>query len=95
MFGTPRAIAITSKAPHPAAARVFVDYWLSTKSMEILVKEVGEYVLAPGIYPPIGGHGQGQGGCDPRALRRGDPEVGQPVQEDLRRKVAMEIRIQG
>lgn len=55
MFGTPRAIAITSKAPHPAAARVFVDYWLSTKSMEILAKEVGEYVLAPGIYPPIDG----------------------------------------
>lgn len=55
MFGTPRAIAITSKAPHPAAARVFVDYWLSKKSMEILAKEVGEYVLAPGIYPPIDG----------------------------------------
>ena len=55
MLGTPRAIAITSRAPHPAAARVFVDYWLSTKSMEILAKEVGEYVLAPGIYPPIDG----------------------------------------
>lgn len=55
MFGTPRAIAITSKAPHPAAARAFVDYWLSKKSMEILAKEVGEYVLAPGIYPPITG----------------------------------------
>ena len=23
--------------------------------MEILAKEVGEYVLAPGIYPPIAG----------------------------------------
>lgn len=55
MFGTPRAIAVTSKAPHPAAARLFVDYWLSKKSMEILAKEVGEYVLAPGIYPPIEG----------------------------------------
>ena len=53
MFGTPRAIAITSKAPHPAAARVFVDYWLSKKSMEMLAKDVGEYVLAPGVYPPI------------------------------------------
>ena len=60
MFGTPRAIAITSKAPHPAAARVFVDYWLSTKSMEILAKEVGEYVLAPGIYPPIDGMDKAQ-----------------------------------
>lgn len=55
MMGTPRAIAVTSKAPHPAAARAFVDYWLSKKSMEILAKDVGEYVLAPGIYPPIDG----------------------------------------
>jgi len=55
MMGTPRAIAVTSKAPHPNAARVFVDYWLSKKSMEILAKDVGEYVLAPGVYPPIEG----------------------------------------
>ena len=55
MFGPPRAIAVTSKAPHPNAARLFVDYWLSKKSMEILAKEVGEYVLAPGIFPPIEG----------------------------------------
>ncbi len=60
MLGTPRAIAITSKAPHPAAARVFVDYWLSKKSMEMLAKEVGEYVLAPGIYPPIDGMDKAQ-----------------------------------
>lgn len=55
MFGTPRAIAITSKAPHPNAARAFVDYWLSKKSMEMLARDVGEYVLAPGVYPPIEG----------------------------------------
>lgn len=55
LLGTPRAIAVTSKAPHPNAARVFVDYWLSKKSMEILAKDVGEYVLAPGIYPPVDG----------------------------------------
>ena len=55
MLGTPRAIAVTSKAPHPAAARAFVDYWLSRKSMEILARDVGEYVLAPGVYPPIAG----------------------------------------
>jgi iron(III) transport system substrate-binding protein len=53
LLGTPRAIAVTSKAPHPAAARAFVDYWLSRKSMEILAKDVGEYVLAPGVFPPI------------------------------------------
>lgn len=55
LMGTPRAIAVTSKAPHPAAARAFVDYWLSKKSMEILARDVGEYVLAPGVYPPIDG----------------------------------------
>lgn len=55
MMGTPRAIAVTSKAPHPNAARLFVDYWLSKKSMEILAKDVGEYVLAPGVFPPIAG----------------------------------------
>lgn len=55
LFGTPRAIAVTSKAPNPNAARAFVDYWLSKKSMEMLAKEVGEYVLAPGIYPPVDG----------------------------------------
>ncbi len=55
MMGTPRAIAVVSKAPHPNAARLFVDYWLSKKSMEMLAKDVGEYVLAPGVYPPIDG----------------------------------------
>lgn len=55
MFGTPRAIAVTSKAPHPNAARLFVDYWLSKKAMDMLARDVGEYVLAPGVFPPIDG----------------------------------------
>ena len=55
MMGTPRAIGVAAKAPHPNAARQFVDYWLSRKSMEILAKDVGEYVLAPGVFPPIDG----------------------------------------
>ena len=55
MLGSPRAIAVTSKAPHPNAARAFVDYWLSKKSMAMLATKVGEYVLAPGVYPPIDG----------------------------------------
>ncbi|RPI47446.1 MAG: extracellular solute-binding protein [Betaproteobacteria bacterium] len=58
MLGTPRAIGVAAKAPHPNAARVFVDYWLSKKSMEMLAKDVGEYVLAPGVYPPIAGIGE-------------------------------------
>jgi iron(III) transport system substrate-binding protein len=55
MLGTPRAIAVASKAPHPNAARLFVDYWLSKKAMGMLAKDVGEYVLAPGVFPPIDG----------------------------------------
>lgn len=55
MLGTPRAIAVASKAPHPSAARLFVDYWLSRKAMGMLAKDVGEYVLAPGVFPPIDG----------------------------------------
>jgi iron(III) transport system substrate-binding protein len=55
MMGSPRAIGISIKAPNPSAARVFVDYWLSRKSAEILARDVGEYVLAPGVFPPIDG----------------------------------------
>ena len=55
LMGTPRAIGISSTAPHPAAARLFIDYWLSKKAMGMLAKDVGEYVLAPGVYPPIDG----------------------------------------
>jgi iron(III) transport system substrate-binding protein len=55
LMGTPRAIGISVKAPHPAAAREFVDYWLSKKAMSMLATDVGEYVAAPGVYPPIEG----------------------------------------
>ena len=58
LMGTARAMAVTSKAPHPNAARVFVDYWLSRKAMEMLAQKVGEYVLAPGVFPPIDGIAQ-------------------------------------
>jgi iron(III) transport system substrate-binding protein len=55
LMGTPRAIGISSTAPHPAAARAFIDYWLSKKAMSMLANDVGEYVAAPGVYPPIEG----------------------------------------
>jgi iron(III) transport system substrate-binding protein len=53
LLGTPRAIAISKVAPHPNSAKVFIDFWLSKKSMKILAEKVGENVLYPGIYPPI------------------------------------------
>ncbi len=55
LMGTPRAMGISSKAPHPVAAKKFLDYWLSKDAMTILAKDVGEYVLAPGVFPPIDG----------------------------------------
>lgn len=33
LLGTPRAMALTAKAPHPAAGRAFMDYWLDRKSV--------------------------------------------------------------
>jgi len=55
MLGTPRGISIASSAPHPNAARLFVDYWLSKDTMKTLAEKVGEYVLYSGVYPPIPG----------------------------------------
>ena len=55
MLGSPRAIAITSSAPNPRAAEAFLEYWLSDGAMSILANDVGEYVLTPGVYPPIPG----------------------------------------
>lgn len=45
-------IGIQAKAPHPNAARLFEDFFISREGMEILAKE-GEFVTAKGLYPPI------------------------------------------
>lgn len=55
LLGSPRAIAVASSASNPAGAQAFVDYWLSQEAMQLLADEVGEYVLTPGVYPPIEG----------------------------------------
>jgi len=55
LFGTTRAMAVAAKAPNPQGAKVFVDYWLGKQAMQLLADKVGEYVLAPGVYPPIAG----------------------------------------
>lgn len=55
VMGSPRAIGISAKAPHPESARAFMDYWLSKDAAGLLAKNVGEYVLAPGVFPPIDG----------------------------------------
>lgn len=55
LLGTPRAIALVKKSPHPEAGKVFLDWWLGKDAMGMLAKDVGEYVLAPGVFPPIAG----------------------------------------
>ncbi len=55
LLGTTRGIAIAANAPNPEAAKVFVDYWLSQQAMQLLADKVGEYVLTPGVFPPIDG----------------------------------------
>ncbi len=55
LFGTTRAMALAAKAPNPAGGKVFIDYWLSKKAMQLLADKVGEYVLTPGVFPPIAG----------------------------------------
>jgi iron(III) transport system substrate-binding protein len=55
LLGTPRGIAVAASASHPNAAKLFVDYWLSRDAMQMLADKVGEYVLHPGVYPPIDG----------------------------------------
>jgi iron(III) transport system substrate-binding protein len=55
LLGSPRGIALAAKAPNPNAARLFIDFWLSKGAMQMLADKVGEYVLAPGVFPPIAG----------------------------------------
>jgi len=55
LLGTPRGIAISASAKNPNAAKLFIDFWLTQKAMGKLSAEVGEYVLAPGVFPPIDG----------------------------------------
>jgi len=55
MLGSPRAIAITKDAPHRKDAEAFLEFWLGKSAASQLANDVGEYVLAPGVYPPIPG----------------------------------------
>jgi len=55
VMGAPRAIGISATARNMEGARQFVDYWLSAYAGRILADDVGEYVLTPGVFPPIPG----------------------------------------
>lgn len=52
MLGDGQYIGISSKPPHPNAAKLFIDYFLSDEGMKILA-QVGETVTRKGIYPAL------------------------------------------
>ena len=53
-LGDGNFIGLTTKAPHPNAGKLYIDYFLGQESMEIMAK-VGEFVNRRGVYPPIPG----------------------------------------
>ena len=53
-LGDGNYIGLTAKAPHPNAAKLYIDYFLGQESSEIMAN-VGEFVNRRGIYPPIEG----------------------------------------
>jgi iron(III) transport system substrate-binding protein len=52
MLADGHQVGIQAKAPHPNAARLFQDFFISREGMQILAQE-GEFVTAKGLYPPI------------------------------------------
>ena len=51
------SLAVSKKAPHPNAARLFVDFACSIEGQKIMANK-GEFVLSPEANPPIPGAGQ-------------------------------------
>lgn len=52
MLAETHHVALGARPPHPAAARLFIDLFTSRLGLHTLA-QAGEFVLAPGIYPPI------------------------------------------
>jgi iron(III) transport system substrate-binding protein len=50
-LGDGNYIGLTAKAPHPNAAKLYIDYFLGQESSEIMAN-VGEFVNRSGVYPP-------------------------------------------
>lgn len=54
MLGDSHFAVMSNKAPHPNAAKAFIDYYLDDESMKILAQS-GEFANRKGIYPPLPG----------------------------------------
>ena len=51
-LGDASYLTLHDKAPHPNAAKAFIDFFLDEESMSIMAK-AGEFVNRKGIYPPV------------------------------------------
>jgi iron(III) transport system substrate-binding protein len=54
VFADPSDAALSAKAAHPNAAKFLIEYLCSPEGQK-KVTEFNEFVLSPGIYPPIKG----------------------------------------
>jgi len=54
ILADPSDAALSNKAANTNAAKIFIEYLCSTEGQK-KVAETGEFVLAPGVYPPIKG----------------------------------------
>jgi iron(III) transport system substrate-binding protein len=52
VLALPSHVAVGARAAHPAAAGLFVDT-LTSRAGLLALAQAGEFVLVPGVYPPI------------------------------------------
>jgi iron(III) transport system substrate-binding protein len=48
----PNYLALSAKTPRPNAAKLYIDFACSPEGQKEIAED-GEFVLAPGVYPPI------------------------------------------
>jgi iron(III) transport system substrate-binding protein len=51
-LGDASYMSLFHKAPHPNAAKAFIDFFLDEESMKLMAK-AGEFVNRKGVYPPV------------------------------------------
>jgi ABC-type Fe3+ transport system substrate-binding protein len=49
----PSYFTLSAKAANPNAAKLYLDYAASPEAQKAMAEKEGEFVLYPGIYPPI------------------------------------------
>lgn len=81
LFADPSDAAVSAKAAHPNAARFLIDYLCSPEGQK-KVTEFNEFVLSPGVYPPIKDADKIM--ADIRLLEDPSAEQLQKLQNDLR-----------